>query len=526
VLKKYKFKVDSMNSQIFFCAFLFFVVSLTAQPSIQWQKSLGGSNFDEAYAIQETSDGGFITAGLTVSNNGDISGNHGLTDLLVVKYSKLGMVEWLKTYGGSGNERAYGIETSLDGGYIVVGLTEGSNNGDVSGNHGGKDVWVIKLSNTGAIQWQKCFGGSGWDEAWAIKATTDGGYVIAGRSNSIDGDVSGNHGFLDYWVLKMSNAGVIEWQKCFGGTNEDNAYAIRQTSDGGFIVAGESLSNNGDVSGNHGDMDYWIIKLDQTGKLEWQKCYGGNALDRANDVLETEDGGYVVIGQASSDNGDITHPRGGYDIWVVKMSHNGTLEWQKSIGGSDQDWGRAIQRTSDGGYVICGTNWSNDGDIGDTTSIFDIWIIKLTANAEVQWQKTIGGSLAEDGNAIRQTSDGGFIVGGSSWSNDGDLTAHQGKTDFWVVKLSPASVGLAPEPTHLPLEISPNPVTESITLRFGGDGATIQVSIMDAQGRRRLHARVSDGGQINVSGLPAGLYFVSAWSATGNLYSGKFLKGF
>ncbi len=517
--------IRNMKLRFFSIIFPLITNSLVSQPTIQWQKSIGGTNFDEAYAIQETSDGGYIAAGLTVSNNGDITGFHGGIDFLVVKYSNFGAVQWLKTYGGTGEERAYAIENAHDGGFIVAGFTN-SNNGDVSGNHGGKDAWVVKLSNTGAIQWQKCFGGSGWDEAWAIKATSDGGYIMAGRTSSTDGDVSGNHGFLDYWVVKMNYAGVIDWQKCFGGTNEDSAYAIRQTSDGGFIVAGESLSNNGDVSGNHGDMDYWVLKIDHTGKIDWQKCYGGSSLDRANDIVQADDGGFVVVGQASSNNGDITHPRGGYDIWVVKISNIGTIEWQKSIGGSDQDWGDAIEKTIEGGYILCGTNWSNDGDVTNTSSIIDVWLIKISSSGAIQWERTLGGAQGDDGYGVQPTSDGGYIVVGSAWSNNGDLTSNQGRTDFWVVKLSPASVGVAPEPHSLPLEISPNPATESITLRCGGDGATIQVSIIDAQGRRRQRVRISDGGQIDVSSLPEGLYFVSAWSAAGSLYSGKFLKGF
>ncbi len=514
-----------MKSLLTHLIFALFTASLLAQPTIQWQKSLGGSQHDEVYSVQETSDGGYIAAGFTYSTNGDIIGNHGGTDMLVVKYNNIGTVEWKRTYGGTGIEWAYAIEVTSDGGYIAAGYAE-LNNGDVSGNHGGKDAWVVKLNSTGAIHWQKCLGGSGWDEAWAIKVTTDGGYIVAGRSNSTNGDVTGNHGGLDYWVVKLNSSGIIEWQKCLGGTGEDDAYAVRQTSDGGYIVTGETASNNGDVTGNHGDFDYWVVKLSTTGNLEWQKCLGGGGGDRANDILQADDGGYVVVGEASSNNGDITHPRGGYDIWAVKMSHNGTIEWQKSMGGSDQDWGRAIQKTSDGGYVICGTNWSNNGDIEDTTSIFDVWIIKLSVNGLVQWQKTLGGSLGEDGNAIQQTSDGGYIVGGISWSSDGDLTEHQGKSDFWVVKLSPASVGVENVPAFstVPLEIFPNPAHESISLNIATDDQALHVSVTDMQGRIIQRTSIANGVRLDVSSFPKGMYCVFVSTVSGKLYSGKFLK--
>lgn len=515
-----------MKFQLFNFILYILTTSLTAQPAIQWQKSQGGSNFDEAYAVLETNDGGYIAAGLTVSSNGDIAGFHGGIDFLVVKYNNLGTVVWLKTYGGSGIDWAYALENTQDGGYIVAGFTEGSYNGDVSGNHGGKDAWVVKLNSSGDIQWQKCLGGSGWDEAWAIKVTEDGGYIMAGRSNSTNGDVSGNHGGLDYWVVKLDNVGAIQWQKCLGGTGEDDAYAIRQTNDGGYIVAGETASNNGNVTGNHGDVDYWVVKLSPSGTVEWQKCFGGSGGDRANGIAQTDDGGYVVVGQASSINGDITSPRGGYDIWVVKTSNNGTLEWQKSIGGTDQDWGAAVQQTSEGGYIICGSNWSNNGDVADTTSIYDIWVLKLSTTGAIQWQKTMGGSMGDDGYAIQETSDGGFIVAGSAWSNDGDLTQNKGKSDFWVIKLSPASVSIenAPELSTIPLEIYPNPATESITLKIGTFDQAIQVRVMDMHGRTVLRKHSTSSRNLDVSGLPSGMYHVVGVSISGDVYVGKFLK--
>jgi len=514
-----------MKVQLFSIIFYLTATSIFSQPTIQWQKSLGGSQFDDVYSVQETSDGGYIAAGFTSSTNGDIIGNHGGYDFLVVKYSIIGSVEWQKTYGGTGLEWAYAIENTPDGGYIVAGYAD-SNNGDVSGNHGGTDAWIVKLSSAGEIQWQKCLGGSGWEEAWAIQVTTDGGYIVAGRSNSTNGDVTGNHGSLDYWVVKLNSIGIIEWQKCLGGTGEDDAYAVRQTSDGGYIVAGETSSNNGNVTGNHGNVDYWVVKLSVNGNLEWQKCFGGSGGDRANDIVQAEDGGFVVMGQASSNNGDITHPRGGYDIWAVKMSHNGTLEWQKSFGGSDQDWGRAMQKTSEGGYVIIGTAWSNNGDIEDTTSIFDFWVLKLSKEGTLEWQKSLGGSLGDTGRAIQLTSDGGYIVGGISWSSDGDLTEHQGKSDFWVVKLSPASVGVENVPAFstVPLEIFPNPAHESISLNIATDDQALHVSVTDMQGRIIQRTSIANGVRLDVSSFPKGMYCVFVSTVSGKLYYGKFLK--
>ena len=171
-------------------------------------------------------------------------------------------IEWQKCLGGTNDDRAYSIQQTSDGGFIVASIT-GSNDGDVSGNHGYDDAWVVKLNSSGNIEWQKCLGGTSYDVANSIQQTSDGGFIVSGYTGSNDGDVSGNHGVYDYWVVKLNSSGDIEWQKCLGGTDYDYAYSIHQTSDGGFIVAGNTASNDGDVSGNHGASDAWVVKLNK-----------------------------------------------------------------------------------------------------------------------------------------------------------------------------------------------------------------------------------------------------------------------
>ncbi len=217
---------------------------MQGQPRIQWQKSLGGTAADNANAVRQTSDGGYVVAGTTSSNNGDASGNHGLQDVWLVKLGSSGAVQWQKALGGTGDDRGYDVRQTADGGYIVAGYT-GSNNGDVSGYHGSRDGWLAKLDNTGTIQWQKCLGGSGYDELYSVVQTSDGGYVVTGYTGSTNGGVSGNHGTYDGWVVKLGNTGTIQWQKCIGGTVADYGYSIRQTTDGGCIVAANTQSTTG-----------------------------------------------------------------------------------------------------------------------------------------------------------------------------------------------------------------------------------------------------------------------------------------
>src|SRR5690606_18747613 len=175
-----------------------------------------------------------------------------------------------------------------------------SNDGDVSGNHGGSDYWIVKLSPSGEITWQQSLGGSGADSATSIKQTMDGGYIVAGYSSSSDGDVTEKQGSGDYWIVKLNAAGGIEWQKSFGGSDFDNALSIDQTNDNGYIIAGLTNSNDGDVTLNQGVRDYWIVKLNMTGDLIWEKSLGGSGDDRAYSIKQTSNNNYIIGGFSSS----------------------------------------------------------------------------------------------------------------------------------------------------------------------------------------------------------------------------------
>ena len=195
-----------------------------------------------------------------------------------------------------------------------------SSDGNVTGNHGVYDYWVVKLDATGNIQWQKSLGGSNNDIAQSIHTTSDGGYVVAGYSQSIDGNSFGNHGSYDCWVVKLDAAGNIQWQKSLGGLSDDVAQSINTTSDRGYIIAGYSSSNDGEVTGNHGAQDYWVVKIDAIGNLQWQKSLGGSSSDVAYAILNTSDSGYILAGYSSSNDGNVTGNHGGVDCWVVKLA--------------------------------------------------------------------------------------------------------------------------------------------------------------------------------------------------------------
>ena len=302
--------------------------------------------------------------------------------------SSIGTIEWQKCYGGTCNDEATEIKSTPDGGYIISGWTC-SNDGDVAGNHQFPltDYWVVKLSSIGSIEWQKCLGGTRSEVAFSIKNTTDGGYILAGYTASNDGDVAGNHQFplTDCWVVKLSSIGSIEWQKCLGGTGFDGAKKIEQTPDGGYILAGYTESNDGDVAGNHGGADAWVVKLSTNGNLEWQKCLGGSGFEYANSLQKTSDGGYIILSDTTSNDGDVAGNDSGTnqaDVWIVKLNPSGVIEWQKCFGGSNIENAMKIQQTPDSGYIYAGWTYSsNDGDISGNHDSGDIWVVKLTSEA-------------------------------------------------------------------------------------------------------------------------------------------------
>ena len=426
-----------------------------AQPTVQWQKSVGGTGNDYAESIQQTNDGGYIVVGISYSNDGDVSGNQGASDCWVVKLNAFGTIEWEKSMGGSGDDNARLIQQTNDGGYIFIGPSD-SNDGDVSGNHGNLDYWAVKLTSTGVIEWQKSLGGTGYEYAQYIQQTSDGGYIAAGSSFSNDGDVSGNHGGFDCWVVKLNNEGTIVWQKSLGGLSNDEAESIQQTNDGGFILAGHSDSNDGDVSGNHGGPDYWVVKLSSIGTIEWQKSLGGTGSDQAKSVQQTNDGGYIVAGYTSSNDGDVSVNYGYLDYWVVKLNSLGTIEWQKTLGGSDFDLAQSIQQTNDGEYIVAGYSYSNDVDVQSSQGNQDFWVVKLSSIGTVEWEKSLGGSGLENASSIQQTNEGGFIVAGSSNSNDGDVSGNQGNFDYWVVQLKSCQPSFSTQPANQIIDIYSN----------------------------------------------------------------------
>ena len=364
--------------------------------------------------------------------------------------------EWAKTYGGTDTDGARCIEQTGDGGYVVAGYTSSSaagendlwllkldNNGDAawqktygdSGNDypvciqqtteggyivaattysygaGESDIWVLKLDSEGDILWEKTFGASGNDYAAFIQQTSEGGYILVGNTSSF------GVGDSDIWLIKLTTEGYIAMQKTYGGTGFDWAFCIRQTSDLGYIIAGETFSFGA------GRNDVWLLKLDWKGDIGWQKSYGGGEFDWPSCVQVTTGGGYIVAAST------LSFGAGEDDIWVLLLDSEGDISWQKTYGADGFDWPRCAQETTDGGYVVAGGTYSFGG--GED----DLWLLKLNSSGEVSWQKAYGGTDSDCANWLRQTADGGYVLAGTTASFGA------GEDDLWAVKLD-ASGGI------------------------------------------------------------------------------------
>lgn len=487
-----------------------FFTSLSSQsPMIQWQKTYGGSDTDVANTIKKTDDGGYIFLGSNSSKDGDATEMKGIYDFWVVKLTNFGGIQWQKSLGGESYDFPRAIKQTSDGGYIVIGETQ-STTGDVVGNHGKSDVWIIKLGILGNIEWKKTYGGSSYDDAYDIIQTTDGGFAIAGHSRSTDGDLTGlnnNANNNDIWLLKIDNIGNIMWQKMYGGTGDDQSRKIHQTADNGFIIGAETTSNNGDVTNNHGYYDYWVIKLNSLGAIEWQKTYGGESQDSLQDLQKTDDGGYILSGLSSSRTGDVTGNHNSADVWVVKISNTGIIQWQKSLGGTKTELGYEIIQTSDGGYLQSAWSESNDGDITNNHGQMDGWLVKLDNSGNIQWQKTLGGTGYDWVESTVETEDG-FVTAGYNGSTN----------NAWVLKLGPDPMATLDMLNHKKAIIHPNPVKEKLMINISDKLENVEIYSQTGQIVKTASAK-----EVNISNLPKGSYVVKITTPKG-IFTEKIIK--
>jgi hypothetical protein len=275
---------------------------------VLWDKTLGGTDWDFANRVDTTMDGNVIVTGGTFSSNGDFATTLGAGDAWVAKITPAGNVSWLKTYGGNGTEYAFDVHPVPAGGYIVAASSTVLN----------ANGYVIRLDDTGKVAWQKTYGGTGYDQALSIKPAGNG-FIMASMTTSNNGQVSGNHGGVDIWLTKINDTGALQWQKCYGGSGDDYVGAIEPLANGHFIFSAETASSNGDVTNNHGGADVWVVRVNDTGAIVWQKTFGGSDDDSSFSMVNHGNSTYTIGCISKSSDGDATVNKGECDIWMVNI---------------------------------------------------------------------------------------------------------------------------------------------------------------------------------------------------------------
>lgn len=429
---------------------LLFTISVTgySQATINKQKTLGGIGDDLVGASWQTTDGGVVIGGRSYS---PISGektetNNGIDDYWLVKLDKSGNMQWQRRFGGTDVDEILALQQTKDGGYILAGNSVSSPSGDKAENKGAFDFWVIKLNSFGSMEWQRALGGWSYEFCNSVQQTNDGGYLIGGSSVSdASADKSENsRGGYDYWIVKLNSTGDKLWDKTIGGSGDEFLNRAIETSDGGYFLGGISTSNiSAEKSENsRGYNDFWAVKLDNNRNKQWDKTIGGSDNDYVNGLTQTPDGGYVLSGASASNiSGDKTeNSRGGFDYWVVKLTKNGKIQFDKTMGGSSDEFEATVSNTADTGLIIAGnsSSYASGEKTENSRGFYDIWVVKMDRNKNILWDKTLGGDGNDNVRSIQEARKDQFFIGGSSSSGaNGDKTdASRGGMDFWFINLN------------------------------------------------------------------------------------------
>ncbi len=416
----------------FSLGFLFYTPLALAQTALAWEKSVGGSKLEEIRNLALCPDGGWIAVGSSASNDGDILTNKGQEDYLIARFDASANIKWIRTYGGKFGDVARSVALTSDGGYIVGGNTR-SQNDDVGPHNGYYDMWVLKLDSLGNIQWKKTFGGSGFDNCYRVVELSDGTFVVAGFTESVDGDAIGNHGGRDVLLLRLTDSGSVLWRKVLGGTLDEEAACVLETASGKIMVVGYAESNDGDLTTNEGSSDIWTFLLDKNGNVLWNKTYGGTSKDVGRWIIQTEPNRFVIAANVSSLNGTVKAAFGNYDICVLAIDSNGTLVWYKSLGGTAYDYAYHVSLTLQQTYLVTGITYSSDNHVSVSYGSGDYFAACLNASGTVLWTQTFGGSKKDECRGGFQLNNDLYLLGGYSISNDKDVTSPKGSSDGWFV---------------------------------------------------------------------------------------------
>jgi hypothetical protein len=469
-----------MRGAIFLLFLTLLSIGSAGQPAISWEKAFGGSEVDRLRKVSYTGDGDILLNGTSTSIDFDIPRNQGLEDAWIALADASGNLIWSKTYGGSAEDFCnYVIETA-DGGYIAVGATH-SNDGDVTSHIGEYDCWAMKLDANGDLEWEKTYGGTFDESFYRVMQMDDEGYLFMGWTSSFNGSVSSPKGSSDIWLVRTNKFGTILWNRNFGGPGAEGGYDMLLTKDSTLVICGNTSSSSGDVSANFGSSDIWVIQVDLSGNLIWESNFGGSDLEIAMSV-EPHGNGFLVLGHTKSNDQQVTYHAGGdYDMWLIKIDSSGNFAWQKSYGGTENDYGADLYYAGYGRSFVLGTTNSQDTT---RTGQFDIWLQEITDFGVARWQKMVGGNSSDVANSLIADKSGALMIGATTWSSDLNVKGNHGLIDGWVVQLEEVvSAPVIPEPTGN-LAIFPNPAKDVWTMKYDlRQAGEVELQVHDLMGR-------------------------------------------
>jgi hypothetical protein len=358
-------------------------------------ETFGGENRDRGINLLQTNDGGYAIVGYTSSFDVDQE------DIYLVRTDSLGQALWSNTYGGEGQDNGWAIMETEDGGFLIVGFSNSFGAGEM-------DIYLVRTDAGGNMLWERTYGGPRSEYGWDMAPTTDGGYVLAGQTNSF------GEGLEDGYLVKVDAQGEELWSQTFGGPQEDRLFSVDQGAGGGFVLTGTTRSFG---EGSNGNRDAYLVKTDDSGEQLWMQVFGEDQDDVGHAVRQTDDQGYIVTGYTRSFDAAY------YDTWLIKTDETGNSLWQTFYGGPGDD--RAIygEQTDDGGYIATGYTKSFEA-VG-----WDVFLIRTDSSGAVIWHKTFGGRSEDTGYTVKQALDSGFILTGETYSSG------EGGGDMVVIKV-------------------------------------------------------------------------------------------
>lgn len=407
---------------------------LTAQYVVKQSDVYGGTSEDFGFDLDINEDGMTILGGKSFSNDIWVPENKGGNDFWLMQTDASGDTMWSRTYGGQNNDDLFAVEYAEDGLITAFGTTR-STGGDVGDNPGFLGAWLLRLDADGEVLTTRVYGGQLGEQGIDFETLNDG-YALLVQSTSPELEGAINNGNFDYWVSEVSVSGAVRWANFYGGSDADVPMRIRRVP-GGYMVAGRSNSTDGQVIGNQGGFDYWVLRLDSEGNIIWARTYGGSGDDMANEILPLTDGTFLLVGQSDSEDGDKTEAKGGDDLWMLRIDGEGEIIWERTYGGSNEDIGLRAEQLAGGQIAILGSTRSDDGDVTGNKGNLDAWVLVIDALGNLVQQMNYGGLENDVLNALIVDEDDAIRMIGTTHSRSANLPGPtNGLGDMWLFGLA------------------------------------------------------------------------------------------